>query len=321
MTVAIADDRELHCPLCDYNLRGLIDPRCPECGHRFSWDDLIDEDRRKLHWLFEQRRDRNVASFARTLAESILPRRFWTALRPTHDFSASRLLLFWALPLVMLLMVLFAGVLMPVLLSLQEHIDYREATRQKLLRDYGMLGERQLAEANASIDDYLDRHLPVPTLMEGVRGSQTMFDDPARVLLPVFLELLLLPWLTIASLKIFWITMRRAQVLWRHLLRVALYTFAPLPLLPVVVCGALIVHHLAMQLVQAKNPPIFYDPDLLALCLNLCLWYGVWLGVLTTWRLARACMLYLRLPHPIWLAILSQLVTYLALVCILANVL
>lgn len=29
--------REIHCPLCEYNLRGLSEPRCPECGYQFEW--------------------------------------------------------------------------------------------------------------------------------------------------------------------------------------------------------------------------------------------------------------------------------------------
>ena len=33
---------EICCPLCGYNLRGLSEPRCPECGHRFEWHTLID---------------------------------------------------------------------------------------------------------------------------------------------------------------------------------------------------------------------------------------------------------------------------------------
>jgi hypothetical protein len=28
---------ELSCPLCEYNLRGLTDSRCPECGFAFTW--------------------------------------------------------------------------------------------------------------------------------------------------------------------------------------------------------------------------------------------------------------------------------------------
>src|SRR5206468_900133 len=32
--------QEIICPLCEYNLRGLSEPRCPECGYRFQWAEL-----------------------------------------------------------------------------------------------------------------------------------------------------------------------------------------------------------------------------------------------------------------------------------------
>lgn len=35
-----AADSGLHCPACEYNLTGLAEPRCPECGATFSWDEL-----------------------------------------------------------------------------------------------------------------------------------------------------------------------------------------------------------------------------------------------------------------------------------------
>src|SRR6476646_822679 len=28
--------RDIRCPLCEYNLRGLIESRCPECGRYFQ---------------------------------------------------------------------------------------------------------------------------------------------------------------------------------------------------------------------------------------------------------------------------------------------
>lgn len=31
-------DTGLRCPECEYNLTGLAEPRCPECGGQFSWD-------------------------------------------------------------------------------------------------------------------------------------------------------------------------------------------------------------------------------------------------------------------------------------------
>jgi hypothetical protein len=54
-------------PLCSYDLRGLIEPRRPECGHRFDWDSLLDPAKRLHPYLFEHHARHNVWSFVRTL--------------------------------------------------------------------------------------------------------------------------------------------------------------------------------------------------------------------------------------------------------------
>lgn len=33
-------DEDVTCPKCEYNLRGLTLPRCPECGFTFEWSDV-----------------------------------------------------------------------------------------------------------------------------------------------------------------------------------------------------------------------------------------------------------------------------------------
>src|SRR5437763_172018 len=87
--------RELHCPLCEYNLRGLTEARCPECGHRFNWRELEQERDRQHPYLFEHHRRRNVWSFFRTLSASLRPRRFWVELQPLHRPNPRRLVIYW----------------------------------------------------------------------------------------------------------------------------------------------------------------------------------------------------------------------------------
>src|SRR5690348_5522772 len=57
----------IRCPLCGYELRGLREPMCPECGYRFNWPDLLDPARRFHPWLFEHHQRHNIWSFAKTV--------------------------------------------------------------------------------------------------------------------------------------------------------------------------------------------------------------------------------------------------------------
>jgi hypothetical protein len=85
------------CPLCRYNLRGLAEPRCPECGYRFEWDALLDPAKRLHPYLFEHHTERNVRSFFRTMIGGLLPRRFWRSLQPAMPSRLGRLLVYWLL--------------------------------------------------------------------------------------------------------------------------------------------------------------------------------------------------------------------------------
>src|SRR3954452_19194332 len=68
---------EVLCPLCDYNLRGLAEARCPECGYRFVWAEILDPRTRVHPYLFENHPERNVWSFVRTLVGSLNSVRFF----------------------------------------------------------------------------------------------------------------------------------------------------------------------------------------------------------------------------------------------------
>ena len=86
---------EILCPLCDYNLRGLIEPRCPECGYRFEWRGLLDPKYRLHPYLFEYNPERNVRSFLRTALGGWRPRKFWQLLLPAHRLRPKRMILYW----------------------------------------------------------------------------------------------------------------------------------------------------------------------------------------------------------------------------------
>src|SRR4051794_40302676 len=62
------------CPLCEYNLHGLAEPRCPECGYRFTWRGLIEQRGLEHPYLFEHHaRRRPVGSFLHTLIATARP--------------------------------------------------------------------------------------------------------------------------------------------------------------------------------------------------------------------------------------------------------
>src|SRR4051812_30024329 len=105
---ALLDD--VPCPLCTYNLRGLTDPRCPECGYTFSWPALF-EARRTVHpYLFEHHPKRNVRAFLRTSLATLLPRRFWRSLSAAHPVGVRRLIFYWFLASLPLVTILIAAV-------------------------------------------------------------------------------------------------------------------------------------------------------------------------------------------------------------------
>lgn len=88
---------EVLCPLCDYNLRGLSEPRCPECGYRFTWPELLEERRRRHPYLFEQPLRRPIWSFFRTAWGGMAPASFWKSIHPALPVRPVRLLLYWGL--------------------------------------------------------------------------------------------------------------------------------------------------------------------------------------------------------------------------------
>ncbi len=95
--------RDVHCPLCEYNLRGLVEPRCPECGYRFAWAELLDPKLALHPYLFEHHPERNVWSFCKTALGGLRPVRFWRSLSPTQPIRPRRLTIYWVVAMLIAL--------------------------------------------------------------------------------------------------------------------------------------------------------------------------------------------------------------------------
>lgn len=99
---------EVLCPLCQYNLRGLSEPRCPECGYQFQWRDVLDPARRTHPYLFEHHPGRRWRSFWKTAFMAMLPWRFWKTLLPVQTSFPRRLLLYWCIVFVVVVLGLYS---------------------------------------------------------------------------------------------------------------------------------------------------------------------------------------------------------------------
>lgn len=70
---------DLCCPRCGYNLRGLPQTRCPECGLKFQWRPMLQRRLAGGDFLFEHCwRWQPIRSWLRTLLATFAPRRYWT---------------------------------------------------------------------------------------------------------------------------------------------------------------------------------------------------------------------------------------------------
>ncbi|MDB5326309.1 MAG: hypothetical protein JWM57_1878 [Phycisphaerales bacterium] len=105
----VADD--LHCPVCDYALRGLPEPRCPECGYAFEWDELREQARRKTLWFYEHAG--TFKSHRQTRLRSLWPFKFWREIHAYTDANPHRLTIYRSST-----MVLCAIVMAPLIVAL-----------------------------------------------------------------------------------------------------------------------------------------------------------------------------------------------------------
>lgn len=85
----------VECSRCGYNLRSLVQPRCPECGLEFAWPQVLDDALHHNPFLFEHNwHKRPVRSLLKTIWLSLRPQTFWSRVSIHEKVNARVLWLF-----------------------------------------------------------------------------------------------------------------------------------------------------------------------------------------------------------------------------------
>ena len=323
MTLAAPDwsqvSRDVICPLCDYNLRGLADNRCPECGYVFDWGEVLHPEIVRHPYLFEHNSRRSIRSFFATLIGGMRPRRFWRSLRATHRPVLTRLLLYAFLCAAMVL-TLPGATFLRKLYDLSQFMKMQRAAENRWLQDpMGKNYRDRVLLTWPNIDAYLDSKYPAvmsaPFMKAAwnetisVRFSGRTGFGGILAAIPACIAVVLWPWLTFATLMIFLASMRRASVRPAHVIRCAVYSSDAIWLVPILF--ALMPTHLPIlsSYMWGLGPA---NISLIAISIAY--------GILVTYRLGAAYGLYLKFPHAAGVAIASQLMIVLTITIYALNV-
>lgn len=295
--VSIPKPQHLHdCPRCGYDLTGLITSwssscpirgTCTECGLEQWWGDTLNPARRIPAWSFEHAHRRLPLALISTALRTLIPGRFWSAMRMEFPFVPARLA---ALCL--------GGCLMPYIgfaigyaiweigLSVVTGYGGPFAWLRNSDSVFFVAWPRSLlgSVTPGELIYYQWRHMPLVTWWILL----------AAILMPLLF--LLLPQ-----------TLRTARVRPRHRIRIWLYG---LPSLLAIICVPLVVSDAldGIQLLRWRTTyfsgsaidwdslqQFMWENSGTAEALLGCLWLLLW------WSLA--CSRYLRLPRAWWIAI------------------
>jgi hypothetical protein len=234
-----AREKELLCPLCGYNLRGLTESRCPECGFKFTWQELLDAEKDRQIFLFEY--GRNIPTFWKTYWRTCRPRQFWREINPAIEVRWTALIIFWILSSSVIASFVALPYVKPVWRTAFDNISKR--SKYKPVPGHPNLysewtNSLQWAITSQEMDDAypLPWHLKFWHDVEQqesrgyyysyagniVSTSSNMAEAPeAMVWCAVFLAW---PILTLITLMIFRISMRQAKIRMSHLVRAVVYS-------------------------------------------------------------------------------------------------
>ncbi|HET6250045.1 MAG TPA: hypothetical protein VFE47_20305 [Tepidisphaeraceae bacterium] len=294
---------EIVCPLCGYNLRGLIDPRCPECGHSFQWPDLLDPSRRKHPYLFETHPRRNFTSFWKTAFHGLRPLKFWTTLRADQPCNRRRLVIYWLIVAMVLVITLASGI------------------GAFVLDDNARMWGTPMAVGGWITvgGPFSPGTAPLPPPSYPIYPVQFHWPsgfNPSPLLVPLAI-LLAWPWLTVASLRLLRVSMRRAKIDNLHIVRCAIYSWDIVLWPALISIGICVVQATLIYIHYLSTSPItpYAAPQWMGMFP-----FAAWALVppVFVYRMIVAYWRYMRFPHAVWVILLTQFIVFLLVVCVLA---
>lgn len=219
---------EINCPLCDYNLRGLQQGRCPECGYYFDWLELIDLRRRRHPFLFEHHPGKTIRSLLKTLAAGLLPRRFWRNLNAAQEIHTKRLLGYWAITTFITIALTLATLWAWEFTEQAPQFNaQRNYIRSEALAHPNSPTVIQLTRQYGSFEAFLDAHYPKTPLNVRLLSSLTdAFRTRAArfIVYPCLRVYLIWPFASLLGLLVFRWTMKRVNVNKAHVIRCIIYS-------------------------------------------------------------------------------------------------
>lgn len=283
----------LACPYCSYNLCGQIEPRCPECGYRYAWEDLHNPQRRIHPFLYEHHPERGFMSFWKSMFASWRPRAFWGQVSRLHTLNIGRLVRYLAFTCAISVLIATANAALEVVTwgrryqqNRQTGLQYWKAVAEGRVSDSRALKVWTSLGPSVLLEDGL---YPPLSLLEILRKSEV------GIQLERTLLLLSWPLLTFVSMLIFHGARRRARASPLQILRVVVYT------------SDVSIWLTAWVVVTGLFSLYAYQSEV-ALVL---------LMILAMFRLACALKMYLCFEHPFIVAATSQVFVMLAWICIL----
>jgi hypothetical protein len=287
-------EQSLHCPMCDYDLRGQIEPRCPECGYRFEWEELRDPARRLHPYLFEHHPERNFWSLRRTLFRSLLPRRFWNKLYPTQLSDPRRLILYW-IATTLFALVLLVPCAATMVVQIDAYHRYVRTTTPAWLNGMNPQDRARLLSAfGGSVQAFADANYPLFPSPRLFRMALLGYRYPTQPLMLIPLFILAWPAMTLAALMIFQVSMRRNKIRTVHVARCVIYS-----------SGALCVLALALSAWYAYSTlSARWFGQIPAFQFVWCALTGMLL--IMTYRLWISYRSYLRFRHALFVVLASQ---------------